>query len=388
LGNSAPSKRLLRMANGAIESSKRRWEGPIKLGNVTANGQFKVFDSRGGWGFLFGKPLLRLFKATHDYKADTVTIRDLITKATTVLYNQLHLPIAEAADKQGISLMLDVKQWENIVGGSSAMKPPLRQVPISIHNTPKPGDDETEADEHTDLDPESNKMANTPSTVTIDPTQSNPQVDEEEQTELSVVQGGEEEPPMREVTINLETDYQSLSANETPIVPPDKSASIHGVTTVDDNVYTRHTEPFKAEHVKRIISEITVGPDITLEQHSQVEALISEFADCFALTMTKVNTVPGAIHKLNIPSDAKFRTKLTQHSLNPAQKKYLHTKVDNMVAAGIIAPIHPRDVRAVAPVVFSKKTHEGQGLPLDELKHRINDRCVKLGLPSAKELPP
>ena len=47
-----------------------------------------------------------------------------------------------------------------------------------------------------------------------------------------------------------------------------------------------------------------------------------------------------------------------------------------------------RDVCAVAPVVFSKKTHEGQGLPLNELKHRINDQCVELGLPSAEDLPP
>ena len=45
LGNSAPSKRLLRMANGVIEPSKRQWEGPIKLGNATAQGHFEVFDS-------------------------------------------------------------------------------------------------------------------------------------------------------------------------------------------------------------------------------------------------------------------------------------------------------------------------------------------------------
>ena len=45
LGNSAPSKHLLRMANGVIEPSKRRWEGLIKLGNVMANGQFEVFNS-------------------------------------------------------------------------------------------------------------------------------------------------------------------------------------------------------------------------------------------------------------------------------------------------------------------------------------------------------
>ena len=65
LGNSALSKCLLRMANGAIEPSKRWWEGLIKLCNVMANGQFEVFDSQGGWEFLFSKPLLQLFKATH-----------------------------------------------------------------------------------------------------------------------------------------------------------------------------------------------------------------------------------------------------------------------------------------------------------------------------------
>jgi hypothetical protein len=375
------------MANRVIEPSKRRWEGLIKLGNVMANSQFEVFDSCGGWGFLFSKLLLRLFKATHNYEADTVTIRDPRTKVTTILHNQLHSPITEVADKQGISLMLDVKQWENIIGGSSAMKPPSRQVPTSIRNTPKPGDDETEADEHTDPDSELNKATNMSPTVMVESTPSGLQADEEERKKLSV-QGGEEEPPAREVTINLKTDCQSLSANEKPIAPPDNPASIHGVTTVDNNVYTRHTEPFKAKRVKRIISEITVGPDIMLEQHSQVEELIGEFADCFALAMTEVNIVPGAVHKLNIPSDAKFRTKLMQRSLNPAQKMYLHMKVDDMITAGIIAPIHPQDVRAVAPVVLSKKTHEGQGLPLDELKHRVNDRCVELGLPSAEELPP
>jgi hypothetical protein len=59
-----------------------------------------------------------------------------------------------------------------------------------------------------------------------------------------------------------------------------------------------------------------------------------------------------------------------------------------MVDAGIIAQIHPRDVRAVAPVVFSKKTHEGQSLPLNELKHCINNQCTQLGLQSVENLPP
>jgi hypothetical protein len=125
-----------------------------------------------------------------------------------------------------------------------------------------------------------------------------------------------------------------------------------------------------------------------LEERRKVKDLIAEFADCFALAMSEVNTVPGAVHKLNIPPGTKFRTKVGQRSLNPAQREYLHAKVNEMVDAGIIAQIHPRDVRAVAPVVFSKKTHEGQGLPLDELKHRVNNQCTQLGLQSAENLPP
>jgi hypothetical protein len=104
--------------------------------------------------------------------------------------------------------------------------------------------------------------------------------------------------------------------------------------------------------------------------------------------MSEVNTVPGVVHKLNIPPGTKFRTRIGQQSMNPAQKEYLHMKVNEMIGAGIIALIHPRDVQAVAPVVFSKKTHEGQGLPLDELKHCVNDQCVELGLSSLEDLPP
>ena len=38
------------------------------------HGSFEVFDSGGSWRFLFGKPLMRLFKAVHAYEFDTVTI--------------------------------------------------------------------------------------------------------------------------------------------------------------------------------------------------------------------------------------------------------------------------------------------------------------------------
>ncbi|KIK11735.1 hypothetical protein PISMIDRAFT_122151 [Pisolithus microcarpus 441] len=53
-----PSKQTLRMANGTIVQSEATWSGTVNVAGVEAKGTFEVFDSRGGWSFLFGKPLL------------------------------------------------------------------------------------------------------------------------------------------------------------------------------------------------------------------------------------------------------------------------------------------------------------------------------------------
>jgi hypothetical protein len=42
----------------------------------------------------------------------------------------------------------------------------------------------------------------------------------------------------------------------------------------------------------------------------------------------------------------------------------------------------------VAQTVLAQKTHEGQGLDVDELKHRVNEQCLKHGFPDEFEMPP
>ena len=60
-----------------------------------------------------------------------------------------------------------------------------------------------------------------------------------------------------------------------------------------------------------------------------------------------------------------------------------------MLAADIIRPIAHQDVKCCAATTLAKKAHEGGGLMLDILKHRINDECIAAGYPSAFEhLPP
>ncbi|THV02934.1 hypothetical protein K435DRAFT_618155, partial [Dendrothele bispora CBS 962.96] len=69
-----PSAKRLRMANNVVVPSIAHWKGIVVLEGIQVPGEFEVFDSGGAWEFLFGKPLLNAFRATHDYEADVIRI--------------------------------------------------------------------------------------------------------------------------------------------------------------------------------------------------------------------------------------------------------------------------------------------------------------------------
>ncbi|KIK58483.1 hypothetical protein GYMLUDRAFT_171005, partial [Collybiopsis luxurians FD-317 M1] len=70
------STRKFCMANGSLVEGCAHWEGRVMVEGVEVKGSFEVFDSRGSWQFLFGKPLLEQFCAIHDYRADTLQVED------------------------------------------------------------------------------------------------------------------------------------------------------------------------------------------------------------------------------------------------------------------------------------------------------------------------
>ncbi|TFK18539.1 hypothetical protein FA15DRAFT_546809, partial [Coprinopsis marcescibilis] len=119
--------------------------------------------------------------------------------------------------------------------------------------------------------------------------------------------------------------------------------------------FTRHTEPFKTARVERILREIRLGEDLTKEEQEDVQKLVAEFADCFALSLGEVNAVPGAVHELKIPEGTAFSTKAGQRKMSPTQRQFLDKKLDEMLEAGIIRPIHPSDVKCAAPIVLAPK---------------------------------
>jgi len=166
--------------------------------------------------------------------------------------------------------------------------------------------------------------------------------------------GGNDAPPSREVLeTSAETpDNEVTNHDEAPVYTNQPAEGAED----GDTIQMRSSQPFKPEHVTCIVKEVTIGNDLSDQQRAQVQDLICEFADCFALSMKEVNAIPGAVHKLNIPGEGtKLQIKVPPRSYNPVQRAYLESKTDEMLEAGVIRQIHPRDVRFVAQTVLAQK---------------------------------
>ena len=104
-----PSQKILQMADGQQIPLVGVWKGKIKVKGIEWEAIFKVLKSNSTWEMLFGKPLLKIFNAVHDYKEDTIQIPQVQGAGWATLKNQY-------TDKQGFTgkllanLMVDIKQ--------------------------------------------------------------------------------------------------------------------------------------------------------------------------------------------------------------------------------------------------------------------------------------
>ena len=130
----------------------------------------------------------------------------------------------------------------------------------------------------------------------------------------------------------------------------------------DPSIFTRLTDPQQPKRVAAILEDVTIGPDLSPEQCTQVESLLIEFADCFALSLGEVLPVKGAEHRLNIPEGSKFCTRVNQRPLSPPQKEFYNGVINKMLDADIIRLIAAVDVKCCGATTLAKKAHEGGGL--------------------------
>ncbi|KIM85939.1 hypothetical protein PILCRDRAFT_24852, partial [Piloderma croceum F 1598] len=117
----------------------------------------------------------------------------------------------------------------------------------------------------------------------------------------------------------------------------------------DKSIFTRFTEPDKPERVQKILELITIGDDLTTPERDAVKALIVEFADCFALSVSEVKAVKNGEHKLDIKPGTTFSTKVANRPLSPPQKAYFNKVLDELLLAGVIRPIAAVDVKCCSP---------------------------------------
>jgi len=137
----------------------------------------------------------------------------------------------------------------------------------------------------------------------------------------------------------------------------------------DTSIFTQKTYPFKRERKGTVVAAIHTGDDLSPEETAIVRDLIEEYADCFALSMSEVYHIPGAVYKINIPKGKTFNTKVHQCPLTPPQHTYFNGVLDQMLEAGVIIPIAADKVKCISPTTLAQKAHQGGGLTLDELKH-------------------
>jgi hypothetical protein len=105
-----PSKHVLHMVNGALVQLQAMWTGTIDLNGVRAQETLKVFNSGGGWSFLFGKLMLKAFRANHDYEKDKIQERN--NKKTAELENQIDSPYYASKEGKTMPKMVDWKQHQ------------------------------------------------------------------------------------------------------------------------------------------------------------------------------------------------------------------------------------------------------------------------------------
>ena len=80
--------------------------------------------------------------------------------------------------------------------------------------------------------------------------------------------------------------------------------------------------------------------------------------------------------------------KVYQKPLTPLQRRYLYESIDTMLEAGVIEPCSPEEVKCISATTLAQKTHQGKGLNLPELQHRVNDECIGQGMEPRFDLHP
>ncbi|KAJ7129966.1 hypothetical protein C8R43DRAFT_1133938 [Mycena crocata] len=396
------------MASGQLIPSERMWEGTLEVGGLMQTGIFEVFNSGGGWPFLFGKPLQSKFGAVHDYGCDVVQIA--VEGVGVLLPNQCGPPwwtkfkpacmAGEPAAFTGVTssastparrvhsykmLMCDgfdkhqapepvraVVMVEELAATTcieEVLEDVKRQctmmeevedtdeLPSSLREERYVHPAEAESHVCNSLGARATPVRGVPNNVqnvhetnvehkVLDRTeQSTRWAEKLPGSKEGSVEVEDGTPSMHEKSVGASTTPSRGVQNNPSIMLVDKTTDTDApegtydtklhVQPAEESVYTRASDPFNPARVAQILESVKIGPDLMEEQCLEVREMVAEYADIFALAVSEVFLVKGVVYSPKIPEGHQFSTKA----------EYLHQQVEVLEKAGIICPIHPRDVK-------------------------------------------
>src|SRR5882762_375475 len=147
------------------------------------------------------------------------------------------------------------------------------------------------------------------------------------------------------------------------------------------NESPRVKNPFSDERVNEILSKIEFGTDLTTDQLTQVQDLVREFADVFALSISEVHFVDWHHHHLNVDPSVKLPQRMSQRPITENQKDWYYRMLDEMESAHVIQKVPGDFLKCLNSTNLAPKEAGKTGATRVEVLRKVNAECIKNGLP-------
>ena len=124
----------------------------------------------------------------------------------------------------------------------------------------------------------------------------------------------------------------------------------------------------------RIWNALVLGADMSPTQKRALQALVFEFHDVWAESLADLKPAKCGVHKLVIDPTVPLDTSCPSRArrMTPPILRCLHAHVDELLAADIIAPIEPDQVKCCSPIVMAAKRTQGPQEDYTTLKRKID----------------
>lgn len=428
------STTIIKVADSTRIRSLGKWSGIVKVGGVEAWSTFEVFDCGDAFDVILGKPWLREVSAIHNYATDTITITD--GPNTTNLTNNTEDPENDvvstdspvhAIESDPISQLQTEcaritnlhkrdhpwaeTRWKELL--ADYRKPPRK--PITCIERPRRNPTPSAEDNNQALEEAYQQAQQHPITPCNLEQPRETAVDKRQREtkegaarwrahwktrQVSEILGIDADAPTSQIASFVKSELcikqlrNKLDTLREMAITSAQSDEQHDPINIIGEVNNegfkldrgpasspRTQDPFAEERVTEILSKIEIGQDLSENQKDEVRNLIREYADVFALSLSEVLFVDWYTHKLNLPADAKFSTKVNQHPVTELQKKWFHDILDDMEKSHIIQRVLGEFIKNLSSTNLAPKEAGKTGLMRVEVLRAVNAECIRNRLP-------